>query len=101
MGQRRLLSGTLVMLAGLAGSQSFAADLVGARPINGLEVSPALRAPRSVAIVVPACSERSWSLLLRCLPREEVYFPEELGLVQIQSTRAAVPRTPYPALVPR
>lgn len=101
MGQGRLLSGALATVASLVGSVSFAADLIGAAPQFADESAATLRARPSVAVVVPACSQKSWSLLLQCQPREDVYFPQDIGLIQIERTRAGVPRTPYPALVPR
>lgn len=86
-----------VILASLGGAGR-AADLgegrlAGPAPYGVLE--------RSAAIVVPDCFESYRARLLRCAPREEVRFRDDLGLIAIERAIRKPWRPPYPQLVDR
>lgn len=94
----RLATGlTLMIGAGTLASPAFAADLGLVGPPYGSSVTIE---ERRVVTVVPACYERSWAMLLHCMPRGEVAIGQDADLVEIERTMLRARRRPYPEMLP-
>ncbi len=86
--------GCLFFALSIAGAQ--AADLGEAGPVSP-PYGTGLDTPRSF-VVVPACEERSGAILLRCLPRRDMFAPDDVGLIQIERSVGRPAPLPYKQL---
>jgi hypothetical protein len=46
-------------------------------------------------LVVPACTESHRAVLMRCLPRREIAWPDDVGLIRIGRSLARPAPRPY------
>ncbi len=58
----------------------------------------AVLGPVQPIIVVPACQENHSAVLMRCVPRREVFGPSDVDLIRIERSLGRRPVLPYKQL---